>query len=840
MFSSMSKNQEFFFHDPRLGMTVPGRLLVHVVSGVSYVLLAVSAFAFIISDLAYLRGLGILLGLLFLDRFLHAQKADRHLSELPSSGRVNLANFLSPQAYGTLERAYDRSILKRSDLLLEIAWQLFQGKDVKMALVRLDLKPEEFKHKLEELIAESRSSEKRSEEKMHTLEELCVGALEEALANKQPFIESPDVFAVLPKLKCQYMHRLLSTFSLAPGDISQAMIFSSAAKQFSRLRILPHTLNSIILGGENRLRHRIMNRAWTSRPTPALDRVSTDLTDAARGNQVGFLVGHEAEYEHLIKVLSRPDHPNALLVGEPGIGKGTIVEHLAFNLIKDQVPRALFDKRIVELHLSALVASAPGEELQRRLAEIVSEIEMAGNVILYIPDIHNLVRTSGTAYLSAADALLPVIENDAFPVIGSTYSREHKQFIESRSDFSAAFETIRVEEISPAEAERILTYEALILERRKRVTISFGAVKTAVKLARRYFRDKFLPASAEELLKSAVVAIEEQGGKFLGPDEVVAIAEERVNIPIHSATSAEAESLLHLEDVIHKEFIDQEEAVKAVSDALRQYRSGLARKGGPIASFLFVGPTGVGKTELSKILTRIQFGSEGAMVRFDMTEYQDKQSFFRFIGSPDGQVSGALTEAILKKPYSLVLLDEFEKAHPDILNLFLQVLDDGRLTDNLGRTVDFTNTIVIATSNAHSDIINESLRSGEKMSQIAEYLKSRLTDVFKPELLNRFSKIIVFHDLSPENVMKIAELNLEGMGRMIFDDQGISLRFEEPALKLVAKQGFDPAFGARPLRRVIDEQVRAPLAELLLSGKIRRGDRVRVAAEGEKLRIQAE
>ncbi len=404
-----------------------------------------------------------------------------------------------------------------------------------------------------------------------------------------------------------------------------------------------------------------MNRAWTSRPTYALDRVSTDLTDLAREGTVGFLIGHELEYKRLVETLSRPINPNALLVGEVGIGKETLVSRLALQIVKDRVPGALFDKRLVALHLSNLVAGAPEAELQQRIKTIVEEIITAGNIILYIPEIHNLVKTSGTAYISAADALMPIIMNNAFPIIGASYPKEFKQLIEPRSDFAGAFEIIRVEEVGEAEAEKILIYESLLLEQKTKVFISFGAVKTAVRLAKKYFRNKFLPSSAEELLKEGVIAVSRREKKFLGPEEIISVAEEKVNIPIHKAGLAEAEALLHLEERIHGRIIDQEEAVKAVSNALREYRSGLARPGGPIASFLFVGPTGVGKTELSKILAEVQFGSREAMIRFDMTEYQDKQSFYRFIGSPDGAISGALTDAVLKKPYSLILLMNLRK-----------------------------------------------------------------------------------------------------------------------------------------------------------------------------------
>ncbi len=381
----------------------------------------------------------------------------------------------------------------------------------------------------------------------------------------------------------------------------------------------------------------------------------------------------------------------------------------------------------------------------------------------------------------------------------------------------------------------------MILEKKYRIVISFGAVKRAVTLAKQYFRDKFLPSSAEELLKTALVDAEQRGEKSLGPERVTAVAEQKVNIPLHEAGGEEAAKLLNMEEIIHGRIVGQEEAVKAVSQAIREYRSGLSRKGGPIASFLFVGPTGVGKTELAKALAQIQFGSEKMMVRFDMTEYQDKQSFYRFIGSPDGSVRGALTDAVLEKPYSLILLDEFEKAFPDILNLFLQVLDDGRLTDNLGRTVDFTNTIIIATSNAHSDIINEALSKGESMTDISEYLKQRLIDVFKPELLNRFSKIIIFKNLEPKDLSSIVQFNLRDVADSV-KAQGIFLDFDPAVIAAIAKLGYDPAFGARPLRRVIEDKVRAPLAEAILAKKVIRGGKTKLvlSAAGDSFEFVGE
>jgi ATP-dependent Clp protease ATP-binding subunit ClpA len=836
MSAEISKNYTLFFKDPRLVMTLPGRFFVRVVSYVSYLVLIAAAATFLISDLNWLRALGAFLALFLLDRAMHLGGADYPLLELPKTGNVNLAKFLRPKAYSVIERSFDRSSVAKRNLLLEMARELSNLSDVKDGLKRLDVPFGEFKQKAEDLLGASSTSEIEKslskEERLKMAESVVVAALSQALDAGHNFIEPADLFSAIPLANNDASGRLFNIFGIEPGDLEKALIFSSLSKRrlFGRL---PGTLAGFVVG-PRRMRHRIMNRAWTSRPTPTLDRYSTDFTDLARQNQVGFLIGHKDEFERLVNTLARPINPNALLVGEAGIGKETIVTHLAFKLTKDEVPAALFDKRLVSLELNNLVAGAAPEELNSRLKNIVEEIEVAGNIILYIPDIHNLVRTSGTAYLSAADELMPIITSNAFPIIGSTYPREFKQLIETRSDFAGAFEIIRVNEISESDAEKILSYDALLLEGQFGVTVSFGAVKKAVILAKKYFRNKFLPSSAEELLKSALVEAKNRGDKLVGPDIVVSVAESKVNIPIHEASGTEAEQLIKLEETIHERLIDQEEAVKAVADALREYRSGLARPGGPIASFLFVGPTGVGKTELAKILARIQFGSEKAMVRFDMTEYQDKQSFYRFIGSPDGAMSGALTDAILQKPYSLILLDEFEKAFPDILNLFLQVFDDGRLTDNLGRTVDFQNTMIIATSNAHSDIINEALNKGESMTDIAEYLKKKLVDVFKPELLNRFSRIVVFKNLSPGDLGKIVELNLGDVISLV-GEQGIKLEFDPALVKQLAKWGYDPAFGARPLRRAIDDKLKAPLAQAILEKKAGKGSHIKVGLNGDNV-----
>lgn len=829
-----SAAREIFFRDPRLSMTLPGRFIVRVSGYIGHLILASAAFTFIITDVTSIRLCGLLIVLFLCDRIVHLREADRPLTELPKEGNINLAGFLRPKAFSILETGFDKSFITGRDFLLEVIHESLGLREIEEALRRLDVSPDEFRQKTEEFLGASAEKAAISKEDRMALTEMLVReAFSHAITEGHRFIEPSDLFSAMSTIKNDLVNRLFNIFEISGGDLDKALIFASAGKT----RVgggLPASVGGFSLGSQRLLRHRIMNRAWTSRPTPTLDKYSLDFTDLARSGQIGFLIGHNDEYERLVTTLARPINPNTLLVGESGIGKEAIVRHLAMKLVKDDVPPALFDKRLVTLEISSLVAGAPPEELNARLKKIIEEILFAGNVILYIPDIHNLVKTSGTAFISAADALMPIIMNNDFPIIGTTYPKEFKEFIEPRSDFVGAFEVIRVAEIKESDAEKLLSYESLILERQFGVTISFGAVKKAVSLGRKYFHNKFLPSSAEEILKSALVDVQKAGKKTVGPEEVIASAEAKINIPMHEAGEAESKKLLNLEETIHERIVGQDEAVKAVAEAIREYRSGLSRKGGPIASFLFVGPTGVGKTELAKTIAKIQFGSESLMVRFDMTEYQDKQSFYRFIGSPDGRVSGALTDAILQKPYSLVLLDEFEKAFPDILNLFLQVLDDGRLTDNLGRTVDFTNTIIIATSNAHSDIINEALNKGEAMTDISEYLRRKLVDVFKPELLNRFSKIVIFKNLATKDLEQVVVLYLNEVSAML-SEQGITMEFDTSVIRQFARLGYDPAFGARPLRRVIDEKLRSPLSKKILEKGISKGNRVKAVMNGENV-----
>ncbi|HUY69873.1 MAG TPA: AAA family ATPase, partial [Candidatus Tyrphobacter sp.] len=695
--TTLSKTTELFFDDPLLKLGTVGQTIRRIVVEIWSAIFLVGSVILAISGDRPLSAAGIIFLFYAVDRLIHAGRAKKTFSEAKFGERENIASYFTDPAREILAETAAKSASFGGDVFLRLALETVWRPEVREALKRLDVEPHEFKNKLEDVF--QKTVETREDKKTigAEVQEIALASFRTAWEGETDEVTPADFFAALSNLDEKNISLVFGIFEIAGSDFERALIFGRLRRRFM--------IGSVGLGGLNGepfgLRHRYMNRAWTARPTPTLDQFSVDFTDLARLGRTGFMIGHESEFRRLVDILARPDRPNALLVGDAGTGKETIVAHLAEAIVKDEVPPPLFDKRLVAVDLNGLLAGAEAAELESRLKKIFTEISEAGNIILYLPEVHNLARTAGAKGLNASQIITPYILSNDFPVIGATQPKEFKQLIDPDSAFKNAFQNIEVGEVSADEAERILTYQVIPLERIYKIKTAYSAVKMAVALAHRYFNDRRLPASASDLLKEALSEATGRGLKRLTGDEVIKTAEERINIPLHRPGEGEKEKLLNLEPLIHERLVDQNEAVAGVSRALRAYRSGLGRKGGPIASFLFVGPTGVGKTELAKILADIQFGSEKMMIRFDMAEYQDKESVNQFIGSADGAVTGALTDGVIEKPYSLILLDEFEKAHPDILNLFLSVLDDGRLTDRLGRVVNFENTIIIATSNAH-------------------------------------------------------------------------------------------------------------------------------------------
>jgi len=830
---------KFYFFDSRFNFSFFGNFFIKLISYVFYAFLIISVPLLFFSDISSLKFLAGFLTLFLIDKLVHWGGAKKSLLVLKRKREiksVNLNDYLTSSSQEILLRSFFKASSLKKDFHLLLLKELIKQKTIKKIFERLEIPLEEFEEKLKSYLDKSQETQTKSDLKIF-IEGLVKIAFNEALITGEKFIEPYNLLSALMSLPQSCFIKLLDFFDISASDIRDASIFGRYASMFSRRWRLPMSLGGFGHYGHH-LRHRVINRAWTSRPTPVLDSMATDLTDLARKEKIGFLIGHEKEFLSLIEILSRPKNPNVLLVGEPGAGKSALVSHLAFLITKDQVPKALFDKRLVSLDIGSVVASASPDVLAGRLKTIVEEVLKASNIILHIPNFENLFRTSGPQFLNAIDILLPLFKSNACPIIAETYPRELKQWIESYSEVLALFEILRIQELSQEESVRFLVFDSLILEKTNKIFIGFRAIKKAVELAYRYFHQKLLPFSAEDLLRNALAEAKSQGLKKVDEALIIQVAEERSQIPIQKAEKEEVQKLLDLEKLIHQRLINQDQAVSAVAQALREYRSGLTRKNGPIASFLFVGPTGVGKTELSKILAKIQFGSEEAMIRFDMSEYQEKQSISRFLGSAASNVSGTLTEAVLQKPYSLILLDEFEKAHPDILNLFLQVFDEGRLTDASGRLVNFFNTIIIATSNALSDFIVKNLEEGKTIEIIAEELKKKLTTIFKPELLNRFSDIIVFRNLNLEEIKAIVKIQLNDLKNHLKESQDIDLVFEKTAIDQIAQLGLSPVFGARPLRQVISHKIKSPLAERILKKEIGRGNVLKISFQNNAFQFQ--
>ncbi|MGC9046658.1 MAG: AAA family ATPase [Minisyncoccia bacterium] len=825
-----------YFKEPRLTISSFQDLLIRILIQIFYLVFIALTFILVTSNLNHLKFLGYLFGLFLIERIIHFRNADWALWE-PSRfkvKRINLNWFLTPASREAILESYRKSLIFNKNFYLVLLQKLFYLKDIKIILQRLEINHQDFLTKIEnELQVEVQNN---PQDLVQKIEELVKIAFDLGLEYNEKFIEPRVLFVSLAFINDSYVQKVFDLFNINRDGIEALMILSRYSKSAISMRNLP-----LGVGGfahkPLKIRHRVMNRVWTARPTKILDDYSNDLTDLARAQKVGLLIGHSNEYNQLINILSRSEGNNVVLVGERSSGKSTIVSHLAFEIIQDNVPPVLFDKRLISLSPTKLLSDAPSDILAKRVQEIINEILIAGNIILHLEDFE-LFFKSGANEINLADLFMPLFRANAIPIIAETYPLAFQNIIELHGEINDLFEKINVESISKNEAIIFLSYSSLLLEKSFKISITFSAIKKAVDIADRYLKPKLLPSSAEDLLKTACMEAKKQGLKTLDANFVVEVAEVQIKIPLAQATKIEAEKLLNLETLIHQKFIDQEIAVKAVSNALRTYRAGLARKGGPIASFLFVGPTGVGKTELSKILTEIQFGSEKFMIRFDMSEYQDKQSINRFIGTTQSGAYNSLTEAVLAQPYSLILLDEFEKAHPDILNLFLQVLDEGRLTDVSGRTVNFENTIIIATSNALSDFIKESLAQGLTMEQITDDLKKKLTSYFKPELLNRFSDVIVFKDLSKEDLQGIVKIQLNNLNKTLKTVHGIDLFYNDDVVNKLVEIGYSPIFGARPLRQAITENIQNPLANKILNKEIGRGNVLQLVLKNNAIEIQ--
>ncbi len=575
-----------------------------------------------------------------------------------------------------------------------------------------------------------------------------------------------------------------------------------------------------------------MNRSMTSVQTPALDAIGEDLTSAAVAGHLPFLVGRERETDELLRVIEGGGK-SVLLVGPEGVGKTALIAGLAERMVREDVPKILEDKRLVSIVIPALMSGVHPSEAQARLLSALVDVSRARNVILVLQNIEQLIGSGMESGSDAAALLADALNRNITFVIATTTPEAYTQVVE-RSVLSRVFEKVNVGEPDPTTAIHIVESKVGGIEYEQNVIFTYDAIERAVTLSDRYIHTSFLPKKAIEVCKEAALIASKARGEnalVLGED-VEKVLADKTGIPMTQATVEEKETLLSLEEKIHARVVGQEEAVKAVSSALRRARADLRSGERPIATFLFLGPSGVGKTALAKAVAAAYFGGEKAMLRFDMSEYQDQASVYRLIGAPGGE-SGQLTEAVRRNPFSLVLLDEFEKAHPNILNLFLQVFDDGRLTDSAGRTIDFTNTIIIVTSNAGTQYIQDAVAEGTNSEQIKTHLlEEELRGVYRPELLNRFDAVVVFRPLTPDDVQQIAYLMIAQVAERL-EAKGIKFRATDEAVLDLSTKGFDPKFGARPLRRIIQEEVDNAIATALLEGRVGRRDTIVLHPDGQ-------
>ncbi|MDX9917664.1 MAG: ATP-dependent Clp protease ATP-binding subunit [Gudongella sp.] len=641
-----------------------------------------------------------------------------------------------------------------------------------------------------------------------------------------------------------------------------------------------------------------------------LEKYSIDLNAMAQNGEIDPVIGRAKEIERVIQVLSRRTKNNPVLIGEPGVGKTAIAEGLAQKIVEGDVPEIIKDKRIVTLDLPGMVAGAKYRgEFEERLKSVMKELKDQGDVILFIDELHTIVGAGAAeGAIDASNILKPTLARGELQIVGATTTDEYRKYIEKDSALERRLQPIMVEEPSISDTIKILQGLRDRYEAHHGVKITDDALEAAAELSQRYIADRFLPDKAIDLIdeaaskirvntyvaptelksleerleelqqekdeaintqnfeKAARIRDEEKNIKLqieenklkwqkkkqetslmVGYDQVAEIVSNWTGIPVSRMTTEESERLLHLEELLHEKVVGQDQAVNSISAAVRRARVGLKDPKKPIGSFIFIGPTGVGKTYLAKALAEALFGDEDAMIRIDMSEYMEKHSVSRLVGSPPGYVGydegGQLTEAVRRKPYSVILFDEIEKAHPDVFNMLLQILDDGRLTDSKGKTVDFKNTVIIMTSNAGATSLKKQNVLGfsqeedvekEEYEKMKEIVTEELKRTFRPEFLNRLDEVIVFHSLKEDQVMEIVEIMVKDLENRM-NKVGVNISISEETKKYISKQGFDAVFGARPLERTIRKMIEDQLAEEILRGNVSRDEEIMVDYDGDKL-----
>ncbi|QTA38393.1 AAA family ATPase [Thermosipho ferrireducens] len=778
--------------------------------------------------------------------------------------------FLDERMNDILQQAAEQLTHKRQNLLKpeHVLYEVMQEEDVSKIFQQLNVNTEEILNSLEELIESQYGVYYGSGSQVYISNELS-RVLD--LARKEA--------KLLGNNKVSPIHFVLAL--LKDGTLQAASVLGKAGITYENLL---KAVKELVESGELNSEENILNK------------YTVDLTKLAKEGKLSPVIGRNEELQRVIEILVRKTKNNPVLVGDPGVGKTAIVEGLAQKIISGNVPDALKNKKVLMLDLGKMLAGSKYRgEFEERLKKVIDEIrKMKDNVILFIDELHTIVGAGAAeGAMDASNMLKPALARGELHCIGATTLDEYRKHIEKDKALARRFQPVMVKEPSVEETIEILKGLKETYESHHNIKISDEALEAAAKLSSKYIQDRFLPDKAIDLIDEAAAKIrlkntdprlselkekinalgekideltinsqykeaaemkqqmftlqkqyeeleKKYGSDTVTADTVAKVVESWTGIPATKMMESEKEKLLNFEQLVHRRMVDQEEAVKVVADAIRKARAGIKDPNRPIGTFLFLGPSGVGKTELAKTIAELLFGSENSLIRIDMSEYMEKHSVARLIGAPPGYVGydegGQLTEQVRRKPYSVILLDEVEKAHPEIFNVLLQVFDDGRLTDGKGNTVDFRNTIIIMTSNLASDKILRKLEAGLSFEKIEESVREELKHYFRPEFINRIDHVVIFKPLTNEHMKQIVEKLVKQLEKRL-EDKNIKIQLSNKAKELLAKKGYDPAFGARPLRRLIERELETPLSKMIIAGELKENEVIQVDENEGKITI---